>query len=319
MNYKIQWLTITEQFAGQRIDNFLLSKLKGVPRSHIYRILRDGQVRVNKKRVKPHYRLVTDDLVRIPPIRTKDKAEPLSLSSDLKQILSDSILYEDNKLLIINKPIGLAVHGGSGVAIGLIEALRLLFPQEKNLSLAHRLDRETSGCVVCCKRNSMLRTIHELFRNNTINKTYTALLCGQVTEKTFEVSQALGKNVLKSGERIAVIDPEGKPATTEFEIIQRFENTTLVKAKPITGRMHQIRVHAASIGHPIVGDAKYGNRIVNNRYRKAGLNRLFLHARQLQINDLPDYPTISVVAPYDEQYLQIVTHGADLPPEQSKQ
>lgn len=267
---------------GQRIDNFLLTYLKDIPKSHVYRLLRKGEVRVNKKRIKPDYRLQTGDLLRIPPLVQAETVQRRAPDAFLAEVES-SILYEDKHFIVVNKPAGLAVHGGSGISFGVIEALRQARPKEKFLELVHRLDRETSGCLLLAKRPSILREVHQLLREKRgIQKVYLALLAGEVNFKGEKLIQApLQKFELQGGERVVRVDPEGKASETLFQVIERFKGATLVQAKPITGRTHQIRVHAAVLACPIAGDEKYGRREVNREFATKGLKRLFLHAKQL--------------------------------------
>lgn len=267
---------------GQRIDNFLLTLLKGVPRSYVYRILRRGEVRVNKGRIKAAYRLQEGDLVRVPPVRVAEPAEQPRPHERVLKRLEEAVLYEDKYLLVLNKPAGIAVHGGSGLSYGVIEALRVLRPEEKQLELVHRLDRETSGCLLVAKRRSALRILHELLRSNQVDKCYLALLAGQWQRKRANVDAPLLKNTLQGGERVVRVDPEGKPALTRFRLLERLPDATLVEAKPVTGRTHQIRVHALHLGHPILGDSKYGDERRNRVCREQGLRRLFLHAASIR-------------------------------------
>jgi len=288
-------IKIAEEQQAQRIDNFLFKYLKGVPKSHIYRILRRGEIRVNKKRIKPDYKLQIDDQIRIPPIRMAIKTKK-SPPQKLIQLLQSRIIYEDKNLIIINKPAGIAAHGGSGISFGVIETLRELYP---NLSLVHRLDRETSGCLILAKKRNMLRELHALLRNNQIKKTYLALLKGRLTAKRI-VEAPLLKNILKSGERMVRISTKGRAAKTEFRIKQKFLNITLVEAILHTGRTHQIRVHAAHIGHPIAGDEKYGDKDFNKTMRQQGLKRLFLHAYSLKFRIPSTNQLINVKADLDD-------------------
>jgi len=275
-----QFWPVDDAHVGQRIDNFLLTRLKGLPKSHLYRIIRKGEVRVNKKRIKPDYRLQMGDTVRIPPLRLSvpSKTTP---SLGAQQLLANRILYEDKNLLIINKPAGMAVHGGSGVSFGVIETLRQARPQEKFLELVHRLDRETSGCLLLAKKPSILKELHALLRDKQMEKVYWALVCGYWPKNLHCVDAPLEKFELRSGERMVNVRADGKLAVTEFKIIQRFADTTLVEARPLTGRTHQIRVHALHAGHPIIGDEKYGDKEVNKKFRASGCKRLFLHAVRL--------------------------------------
>jgi len=280
-----QYVQIDTQTDGQRIDNFLLRVLKGVPRSHLYRLLRRGEVRVNKGRVKAEYRLCAGDVVRIPPIRLGESAPPARAPEAQLARLEGAIIHEDERLLVIDKPSGLAVHGGSGLSYGLIESLRQLRPG-RELELVHRLDRDTSGCLVVCKRRSALRELHALIRAGGLDKRYLALILGELPRAELLVDAPLKKNVLSSGERLVRVDPrEGKEARTRFRRLKRFaidgQALTLVEAELITGRTHQIRVHAAHLGAPLAGDGKYGDEAANQRLKGYGLKRLFLHASAL--------------------------------------
>ncbi len=291
-------IEINDDNEGQRIDNFLVTKLKGVPKSRIYRILRKGEVRVNKGRVKPAYRLQSGDIVRIPPVRVAvPGASQKQLLPGLVKRLHEAILYEDSNLLIINKPPGIAVHGGSGVNQGVIETLRAAQLEARFLELVHRLDRDTSGCLIIAKKRSILRTLHELLRSDGVDKRYLALVEGKWQGGKQRVEAPLRKNQLTSGERIVRVDPQGKPAITLFKPIHQYQQATLVEVKLITGRTHQVRVHAAHIGHPIAGDEKYGNPAFNKLMRTQGLSRLFLHARSLNFKLAPDAAPIQVSAP----------------------
>jgi len=277
---------------GQRIDNFLLGRAKGVPRSHLYRVLRRGEVRVNKGRVKPSYKLQRGDLVRIPPMRVAEPSARVRPPPAPLRRLEAAVIYEDERMIALNKPSGMAVHGGSGLSWGLIEAMRVLRPKSTELELVHRLDRDTSGCLLLAKRRSALRDLHRLMRDNAMQKRYQALLVGRLPQRKVRVDAPLRKNLLRSGERVVRVDPEaGKQARTLFRCIRQFGDFTLAEAELITGRTHQIRVHAAHIGAPVAGDEKYGQAEANRRLRGLGLDRLFLHARalifQLQHNERP--------------------------------
>ena len=282
INSAVQILSVEPGYDGQRIDNFLLNYLKGVPKSLVYRILRKGEVRVNKGRIKANYRLQVGDQVRIPPVRMAEKEEPGKLDNRLLDRLEKAILFEDKRLLVLNKPSGIAVHGGSGLKFGLIEALRQMRPEERQLELVHRLDRETSGCLLVAKRRSALRTLHELMRNNKIDKRYIALVSGHWNRDRINVDAPLLKNTLQGGERVVVVDPRGKEALTKFNIRERFTDSMLIEARLITGRTHQIRVHATHLGTPILGDEKYGDITANKQMKEKGLKRLFLHAETLR-------------------------------------
>lgn len=281
VNSGVELVQIDSAQAGQRIDNFLMTRVKGVPRSRWYRVLRRGEVRVNKGRVRPSYRLQRGDLVRIPPLRCAPSAVPAYPAQDRLKYLLAAVLYEDERLMALNKPSGMAVHGGSSLSWGLIEAMRILRPDLPELELVHRLDRETSGCLLLSKRRGTLRELHRLIREQAVTKRYLTLLAGHL-ERRRKVDAPLRKNLLRSGERVVRIDLRaGKPARTLFRPLCRLGGFTLAEAEPLTGRTHQIRVHAAQLGIPVAGDKKYGEPEVNRRLRALGLNRLFLHASAL--------------------------------------
>lgn len=277
-------LTVADDVAGQRIDNFLLHQLKGVPRSLVYRILRSGEVRVNKGRTRPDYRLLAGDVVRVPPLRLPEAPPPARPGAGVIRDLAARVLYEEGGLLVLDKPAGLAVHGGSGVSWGVIEALRVARPDLPFVELVHRLDRDTSGLLMIATKRSMLRELHEQLRQQgQVRKTYVALLAGRLKGAEHRVSATLLKTE-SGGERIVRVARDGKEAVTDFRVLERIGETTLVEASPLTGRTHQIRVHAQYLGHPLLGDEKYGRDDLNRHYRQlAGLQRLFLHARDLQL------------------------------------
>ncbi|MCX4029429.1 23S rRNA pseudouridine(955/2504/2580) synthase RluC [Endozoicomonas sp. SM1973] len=306
LNQTVQYLTIDAEQVGQRLDNWLMARLKGVPKSKIYRIIRKGEVRVNKARVKPEYRVLAGDIVRVPPIRVSQTTPVVQPHQKVLKELEQSILYEDNQLLVLNKPAGLAVHGGSGISYGVIEGLRKLRPDCKGLELVHRLDRDTSGCLLVAKRRSMLRYLHEIIRQGNIDKIYRTVVLGRWPKRRQQIAAPLRKNEPRAGERIVKVDPQGKQALTEFTVLEYYPEVTLVQAKPITGRTHQIRVHAQYAGHPIVGDEKYGDFAINRQLKAVGFNRLCLHAAQLSF-DLPDGTPFYVEAPLPESILQPLT------------
>jgi 23S rRNA pseudouridine955/2504/2580 synthase len=277
----IQYLTVAADHVGQRIDNYLLTKLKGLPKSRLYRIIRKGEVRVNKKRVKVDYRLEKDDMIRIPPLRLSTATKKISPNEKLTALFEKAIIFEDKNFLAINKPSGIAVHGGSGIQLGVIEILRSLRPEQKFLELVHRLDRDTSGCLLIAKKSSILKELHGLLRTGSIKKTYQALVVGRWPQSIKKVDAPLYKNQLQSGGRIVRVHKEGKNSITEFRPIQFFPQATLIEATPITGRTHQIRVHAQYAKHPIIGDEKYGDKLANKAMRELGCKRLFLHASEL--------------------------------------
>lgn len=271
-----------ENCDGQRIDNFLLTKLKHMPKSHIYKLLRKGEVRVNKKRVKPIYRLKIGDLVRIPPIREVEQGYVAKPSLMAMECLKRNIIYEDESLLVLNKPSGMAAHGGSGINFGVIETLRAAFPELSYLELVHRLDRGTSGCLLLAKKRSMLRQLHQLLREGNLSKKYWLLVKGQWALGKKRIEESLLKNRLLSGERMVKISEQGKQAITVFRPIQVFTDVSLLEAEIHTGKTHQIRVHASFLGHPIAGDDKYGDKEFNKFMHSCGLKRIFLHAKLLK-------------------------------------
>ena len=274
-------VTVDDSAEGQRVDNFLLKHLKGAPRTLIYRLLRKGEVRVNKGRVKPTYKLNIGDQVRIPPVRLAEPGEPVIVSDNQQASILKTIIYEDDLMIIVNKPSGWAVHGGSGVSLGVIEALRAARPELTQLELAHRLDRDTSGCLMLAKRRSALKSLQELQRRGAIKKRYLALLAGRWRKGQATVDMPLRKNTLAGGERVVRIDPEGKPSRTFYKVMDRYNEATLTEVTLDTGRTHQIRVHSAYLGTPILGDPKYGDAEANRAFRELGLRRLFLHAHSL--------------------------------------
>jgi 23S rRNA pseudouridine955/2504/2580 synthase len=298
----VKIVAISADEAGQRIDNFLLSRLKGVPKSMIYRILRKGEVRVNKKRVKPEYKLEDGDEVRIPPVRVAEREEaPVSPHLQKVAALADAILYEDDHILVLNKPSGTAVHGGSGLSFGVIEGLRALRPEARFLELVHRLDRDTSGILLVAKKRSALRSLHEQLREKGMQKDYLALVRGQWQSHMKVVQAPLLKNILQSGERIVRVNSEGKASETRFKVEERYIFATLVRCSPVTGRTHQIRVHTLHAGHPIAFDDRYGDREFDKQLAGTGLNRLFLHAAALRFTHPNTGEIMRVEAPLDDQ------------------
>lgn len=300
MPAKVEFVEIPDGFAGQRIDNFLISHLKGAPKTLVYRILRKGEVRVNKGRIRPDYRLQSGDIIRIPPLRLPPPDSPPQLARGLLERLEAGIVHEDGQMLVINKPAGIAVHGGSGLQFGIIEAFRQLRPQCRELELVHRLDRDTSGLLMLAKKRSQLRRLHAALRDGTIDKGYMALVAGHWPGSRRQVAAPLLRSNLRSGERMVEVNPAGKESLTRFGILQRFGDfATLVQANPVTGRTHQIRVHARYAGHPIAGDSKYGDDDFSKAIRELGGKRLFLHAHFLDI-PLGDGKSLQLEAPPDE-------------------
>jgi 23S rRNA pseudouridine955/2504/2580 synthase len=281
---EVKWLTVDEESAGQRLDNFLIRHLKGVPKTHVYRIIRSGEVRINKGRAAADTRIETNDVVRLPPVRISDKvAERAARPAPGREF---PLLLEDDALMAIDKPSGVAVHGGSGVSFGVIEQLRQARPQAKLLELVHRLDRETSGILLVAKKRSALKHVQDQFRERETGKTYLALVQGSWPEKLKVIDSSLHKYLLPDGERRVKVttsdDPDGMRSITLVKVAERLQGCTLLEVTIKTGRTHQIRVHLASQGHPIAGDDKYGDFEWNKVLNKQGLKRMFLHAWRLQ-------------------------------------
>jgi 23S rRNA pseudouridine955/2504/2580 synthase len=284
----------------------LLGELKGVPRSHVYRLIRSGQVRVNSGRTNPSYRLRAGDRVRVPPVGTRPDARPVA-TPDRLAWLGERIIYEDSRVLVLDKPAGLAVHGGSGVSLGCIEALRLLRPESKDLELAHRLDRDTSGCLLLAKRRSALRVLHELLREGQVDKRYLALVKGYWPEGTSAIDAPLVTHRV-GGEARVKVDESGKEARSHFRVVDRFGKTaSLLEVSIETGRTHQIRVHAAHAGHPVAGDERYGDKDFDEYLQSFGLKRMFLHAHSLSFDWPESGEPFSASAPLPEELKSVLT------------
>lgn len=297
-NNSVTHLVIGEEAAGQRLDNYLLRHCKGVPKSHLYRILRSGEVRVNKGRVDATYRLQPGDSLRLPPLRLAER--PVDEIAELAKTRVDlPVIYEDEALLVIDKPEGIAVHGGSGVSFGVIEALRRQRPQAKFLELAHRLDRETSGILLVGKKRLALTVLHDMFREHGAgaDKRYLVLVRGRWMNATQHVKAPLLKYLTESGERRVSVDAEGKASHTVFRLLARWPEASLLEAQLKTGRTHQIRVHLAHLGFPILGDEKYGDFNLNKRLRPAGLKRMALHAWRMAFRHPLSGAPLTCVAP----------------------
>ncbi|HUW38952.1 MAG TPA: RluA family pseudouridine synthase [Rhodocyclaceae bacterium] len=286
------WLEVGEEAAGQRIDNFLLRVCKGVPKSHVYRILRSGEVRVNKGRIGPEYRLNIGDAVRVPPIRVSER--PLQALVPAREF---AVVFEDEALLVVDKPAGVAVHGGSGVSFGVIEQLRRQRPEARFLELAHRLDRETSGLLILAKKRAALTRLHDMFRDGAIHKRYLALIRGRWQNPMQHVRLPLLKYLTAEGERRVSVSDQGKEAHSIVRLLARWENFSLVEVELKTGRTHQIRVHLAHLGFPLAGDDKYGDFPANRDLARAGLKRMFLHAASLSFSHPLTAREISLRAP----------------------
>jgi 23S rRNA pseudouridine955/2504/2580 synthase len=299
-------LEITAAQLGQRLDNFLLKQLGNMPRSRIYRIIRKGEVRVNKKRRKPHYKLQIGDQVRIPPVRLEpelhDKSKP---PPQLVKKLEQTILYENEHILIINKPAGLAVHAGSGVDYGVIDVLRLLRPAD-DIELVHRLDRDTSGCLLLARHRQALLAMQAILQDRTISKKYNAMVKGNWPRDLTEISHALKKIHLSNGERRMRVDSAGKQALSRIKLQHSGELFSLIQVELVTGRTHQIRVHCQAEGHEIAGDDKYGDTEFNRAMRKRGVRRLMLHASSLELPQGKYTPEIVINAPLPAEFGQFI-------------
>lgn len=314
--HSVRFVTIDSHNEGQRVDNFLITFLKGVPKTLVYRIIRKGEVRVNKKRVKAVYRLQAGDVVRVPPVRVAEKAEDMPVSKELAQALESAVLKETDDWLVINKPQGLAVHAGSGIQGGLIENIRQIRPEGSYLELVHRLDKDTSGCLLIAKNRKALNFLQEQLKAKAFRKKYHALAVGRWPQALTEVDKPLKKHDVGGRERVVKVDlKEGKPSLTRFRVLKRLNaqgvQCTLVEAEPVTGRTHQIRVHAQSVGHSLVGDVKYGDDKVHLHFKGLGFKRLFLHAASLGFPDPATGTFIEIRAPYEASLQSILERLSD--------
>lgn len=285
IHHPVSLFEITSDYEGVRLDNCLISKMKGLPRTRIYSIIRKGEVRVNKSRSKPSLKLKKGDIVRIPPYRVSSKGAVYSSSKD-KDKIALSIIRKEKDFLIINKPTGIASHGGSGISSGVIEIIREIDPKYRDAHLAHRIDRDTSGCLVIALRKSFLRKLHEEIRNKNVDKIYDLVVFGKWPAGLTVVDAPLSKKKSESGEKEAFVESKGKKSLTEFNLVKANEEFSHLKAKIITGRMHQIRAHAQFKGFPVVGDRKYGDKLLNKEANKLGLNRMLLHATSISFKNL---------------------------------
>lgn len=313
--FAVTQIVVDESGEGQRIDNFLAKTLKGVPKSHIYRILRSGEVRVNKGRISASRKLHVDDVVRVPPIRLATKTDLQSDAKVVKSKFKDIVIYEDDALIALNKPSGVAVHGGSGISRGVIEQLRIERPQAKFLELVHRLDRDTSGILLIAKKRQALLRLHQAIRENKTDKRYLILVVGEWKMPQQKVTLFLNKYVLQSGERrVRVIDENKEPlpdsaqhSETVFYLKQAYEGYSLLEAKLVTGRTHQLRVHLSHLGFPIAGDDKYGSYEHNKQMHKQGLKRMFLHAAETKLNHPISNERLRLKASLPEELDKFVT------------
>lgn len=302
----VEYHHVDAEEAGQRLDNFLLRWFDQVPKSRVYKAIRGGEVRINKGRTNAMYKLAEGDDIRIPPLGERAvQGASATVATHWLDLVDQSVLYEDADFMVINKPSGLAVHGGSGLKYGLIEVLRQLRPDCKRLELVHRLDRDTSGCIMIAKKNSALRYLHALLRDRKLTKRYHALVYGKWPRVQRIVDVPLRKFALPSGERVVRVNEEGQKAKTEFATLNRYPGLTLVEAKPITGRTHQIRVHAAHLGHCLLGDDKYAHEGAQELAAQIGLKRLFLHAASLELVT-PSGQHLCIEAPYDQELNKVL-------------
>lgn len=287
---------VDEEYEDVRLDNCLISRLKNLPRSKIYSIIRKGEVRVNGSRSKPDRRLKKDDVIRIPPYRIEERNQNRA-SKSLTELLEERIIYNKNSVLIINKPEGLASHGGSGLKLGLIEAVRQIDDKFKNAQLVHRLDRGTSGCIVLSLKRSVLRTLNTEMREGRVEKKYLAIVGSKWPHKEIQITSNLKKNHLRSGERHVIETPDGKQSITKFKRLKSNQKACLLECTLLTGRTHQIRVQVSNEGHPIIGDKKYGQVELNNFYSKRGIKRMLLHAKEI------NFPEIDIFCSAEEPLL----------------
>ena len=312
----VSLITVAEHEAGQRLDNYLIKILKGVPKSHIHRIIRAGEVRLNKKRCKPDSRIQTGDLLRIPPVRTAEKQRSSENRTQAVPAREFTIIYEDDALLVIDKPAGIAVHGGSGVSFGVIEQIRRARPEARYLELVHRLDKDTSGLLMIAKKRSALVKLHEAIRNDHPKKIYLALGVGKLPNDSFHVKLPLFKYTGAQGEKMVRVSEDGQSAHTIFRVLNRFSDgllhqvglsdLTFVEATLKTGRTHQIRVHLQSQDCPIAGDERYGDYQANKRLQKLGLKRMFLHASELHLAHPLTGEKLILKAPLPQELAQFV-------------
>lgn len=308
---KVRFVTISSDEAGQRIDNFLMRQFKGVPKSHIYRILRKGEVRVNKGRIKPTYKLAAGDEVRLPPMRMAERQRHRPPDAVIERLQS-RIIYDDDRLLILNKPAGLAVHAGSGVEFGVIDALQHAKGETKELFLVHRLDRDTSGCLLIARDRQALRYLQQAMQNDEVKKFYSALVMGQWEQKDARVEMSLRRNKLQSGERLVQVDDSGKHSVSIFRTAREYSQrpagigASLMKIQLLTGRTHQIRVHSAENGHPIAGDSRYGDEHFNQLMKSFGLKRMFLHASALEFPHPDNNQPLHIEPPLDDDLQEVL-------------
>ena len=314
---KTERVVIDSEHADRRIDNFLLAYLKPIPKSRIYQMLRRGEVRANGGRIKQDYRLQPGDILRIPPVFEQPVGHTDNPPARLVEMIKTCVMYEDERLIVVNKPAGLVVHAGSGSVFGVIELLRRLYRQQQDLHLIHRLDKETSGCLLVAKNMVVLRQINKALKTGAVHKEYQALLQGRLHGKTVKVDTPLQRHRSRHGEGRVRVESTGKTAVSEFSTVRVYRDATHVRVRIATGRTHQIRVHADSIGHPVAGDGKYGDREFNKEMRALGLKRMFLHAGKLTVPELKKTGEYQFNAPLPadlEELLDRITLQADYKP-----
>ena len=298
---KVKNIKIDLESKGMRLDNYLISLLKGIPKSKIYSIIRKGEVRLNSKRIKPRYKIQEGDIVRIPPLKIIEN-ETVKPSSNIVEIIKEKIIFEDKSILVINKPVGIASHGGSGISLGLIEIVRQIIPSYENVQLVHRLDKDTSGCIVLTKKKSVLREMHNELRNHSVEKKYVAITKGHWQQNSIDVNLNLLKLKNKSGEQKVKVSDEGKESITKFKVIKQNKNFSQINCTLLTGKTHQIRVHCQYLEHPIMGDRKYGDKDFNKLAKKIGITRMMLHASSINFKRMK----FSIDSQIPEEFLSII-------------
>ena len=298
---KVKNIKIDLESKGMRLDNYLISLLKGIPKSKIYSIIRKGEVRLNSKRIKPRHKIQEGDIVRIPPLKIIEN-ETVKPSSNIVEIIKEKIIFEDKSILVINKPVGIASHGGSGISLGLIEIVRQIIPSYENVQLVHRLDKDTSGCIVLTKKKSVLREMHNELRNHSVEKKYVAITKGHWQQNSIDVNLNLLKLKNKSGEQKVKVSDEGKESITKFKVIKQNQNFSQINCTLLTGKTHQIRVHCQHLEHPIMGDRKYGDKDFNKLAKKIGITRMMLHASSINFKRMK----FSIDSQIPEEFLSII-------------
>lgn len=298
---KVKNIKIDLESKGMRLDNYLISLLKGIPKSKIYSIIRKGEVRLNSKRIKPRHKIQEGDIVRIPPLKIIEN-ETVKPSSNIVEIIKEKIIFEDKSILVINKPVGIASHGGSGISLGLIEIVRQIIPSYENVQLVHRLDKDTSGCIVLTKKKSVLREMHNELRNHSVEKKYVAITKGHWQQNSIDVNLNLLKLKNKSGEQKVKVSDEGKESITKFKVIKQNQNFSQINCTLLTGKTHQIRVHCQHLEHPIMGDRKYGDKDFNKLAKKIGITRMMLHASSINFKRMK----FSIDSQIPEEFLSIM-------------